>query len=146
MPYKNKEDTNRWERDRRRKFPEQEKAKNARRRGAKQIYYDQNKARVLAANRRWRFLSRYGITPDEYDSIAAAQPNCAICGIPAERNTFGKLYPDHSHATGRIRELLCHQCNIALGVMRDDPALLEKAAAYLRKHEALDRRLSLTGA
>lgn len=64
---------------------------------------------------------------------------CAICGT--DQPIYGKLRGtwriDHCHATRRIRELLCHMCNQGLGSFKDDPDLLERAAAYLRKHKAL---------
>lgn len=52
---------------------------------------------------------------------------CDICGRVEK-----PLHVDHCHATGAFRGLLCHKCNSALGLMRDDPVLLETAARYLR--------------
>ena len=38
---------------------------------------------------------------------------------------------DHDHATGEIRGLLCVNCNSAIGKLRDDPILLQRATCYL---------------
>ena len=53
---------------------------------------------------------------------------CFICGqIPSSRG----LLLDHDHETGKMRALLCHNCNGGLGFFRDDPELLVKAAGYV---------------
>jgi hypothetical protein len=39
---------------------------------------------------------------------------------------------DHDHATGKFRGWLCSRCNGAIGMLKDDPALADAAAAYLR--------------
>ena len=60
---------------------------------------------------------------------------CAICGGTGERVHKGVksgLYIDHDHDTGKIRGLLCHDCNSGLGHFRDNPALLLKALRYLK--------------
>jgi hypothetical protein len=57
-----------------------------------------------------------------------SQMSCDIC------NRVVRLCRDHDHVTGRSRGLLCGECNMGLGKFRDTPALLEKAAEYLRHH------------
>jgi len=76
------------------------------------------------------FLKRqYGITSEEREAILSRQGGgCAICG----RNS--RLNIDHCHSSKRVRGILCNQCNQGVGYFRDDPLLLEKAAAYLRNH------------
>jgi hypothetical protein len=38
---------------------------------------------------------------------------------------------DHSHLTGRVRGLLCKDCNLILGWVQDDPARLRAMADYV---------------
>lgn len=74
-------------------------------------------------------LSKYGLTGEQYDSLAASQSGrCAICRRPA---TEKRLSVDHDHDTGSVRGLLCHRCNMGLGYFLDDPALVADAFAYL---------------
>jgi hypothetical protein len=53
---------------------------------------------------------------------------------------------DHCHKTGRFRGLLCFACNRALGYFRDDPKLLEKAAAYLSYCKLIPNEHAILGA
>ena len=55
---------------------------------------------------------------------------CAICG---KRDELRRLALDHCHKTGKLRGLLCMQCNTGLGQFRDDTNLLQKAITYLSK-------------
>jgi hypothetical protein len=80
----------------------------------------------------------YGITLVEYENLLVAQNGvCAICR-QAETSTDPKLNRprrlavDHCHTTGKIRGLLCLACNTAIGKLKDDPQLIERAAAYVR--------------
>jgi CRISPR/Cas system-associated protein Cas10 (large subunit of type III CRISPR-Cas system) len=73
----------------------------------------------------------YGITLEQYNELVIKQNNkCAICG----NEQVGKdLFIDHDHTTGKIRGLLCSTCNFAIGLLKDDPALCDTMATYLRK-------------
>lgn len=58
---------------------------------------------------------------------------CAICNITTEEN--GKDFAvDHCHTTGKVRALLCNNCNTGIGTFKDKPELLTKAIQYLEKH------------
>ena len=85
------------------------------------------------------FLKRtYGIGSIDYDRMLAAQGGtCAICqGPPTGRGAKnGFYYVDHDHATGNIRELLCHNCNQLLGCAKDDSGIVQRAMNYLLKHK-----------
>ena len=79
------------------------------------------------------YKSKYGITLEDYNKMFEAQNGCcAICG----RNQMllkTKLAIDHYHSNGKVRGLLCMQCNQALGLLKDNPTILRKAADYLEK-------------
>jgi hypothetical protein len=75
---------------------------------------------------------RYKLNIDEYRNLFEKQNNlCAICNLPNIKNK--RLCVDHCHKTGRVRGLLCHWCNTALGYLHDNPELLKKALDYLQK-------------
>jgi hypothetical protein len=85
-----------------------------------------------------RLKVTYGITLDEYDKLFDAQRGlCAICGQPETHTSrYGgvfRLAVDHNHTTGNIRGLLCSTCNRAVGLLKDNTAVLLKAVAYLQK-------------
>lgn len=77
----------------------------------------------------------YGISPAEYDALFAAQAGlCAICRKPESMERLGVLRGlcvDHDHKTGKVRGLLCARCNVAIGHLTDDPAVIHAAARYL---------------
>lgn len=77
--------------------------------------------------------NKYGITEADYDLTLDRQGGgCAICGR-RECATKKALAVDHDHVTGKVRGILCGSCNRALGLMKDSPDLLAKAAEYLRR-------------
>jgi hypothetical protein len=135
---------NKWRYSKRRWTQEQRDAYNARRRDrykadpAMQARYRADAKAWQEANprkRRDQVLRKYGITTEDYARILAEQGGgCAICKRPHCDDWKRRLHVDHCHGTGRVRGLLCSQCNFGVGNFVNDPLLLEAAALYLRTH------------
>jgi hypothetical protein len=87
------------------------------------------------ANRKYWLRKSYGLTLEEFQSMWDQQNGkCAICGKDL---VFGKeTHVDHDHDSDVVRDLLCNFCNLGLGQFKDNPDILEKAASYLRRHNA----------
>jgi hypothetical protein len=81
-------------------------------------------------------MKAYGITIAQYEAMLQTQGGvCAICsGPPASTNGKKHFHVDHDHVTGKVRGLLCGNCNQGIGKFKDDGELLFKAAAYLKAH------------
>lgn len=79
---------------------------------------------------------KFGMTVELYDALHALQGEvCAICrGLPTRTE---HLHVDHDHATHEIRGLLCDNCNLGLGKLKDSLQILEAAVAYLKKPPAV---------
>jgi hypothetical protein len=82
------------------------------------------------------YLRAYGLSRDQYDAMVLSQGGkCFIC---RELPTARGLFVDHCHKTKRLRKLLCHHCNVALGHLGDNPALAIRCAVYLIMYEKLN--------
>lgn len=110
-------------------------------------YYQQNKDRILAYQRKRRaemppdkkarmfeqkkadmLMRRYGLTPEQVRVMLEKQNHvCAICNNP-----FGLQNIDHCHKTGKVRGVLCVNCNRGLGAFGDNIQNMEKALEYLK--------------
>ncbi len=90
-----------------------------------------NKGRVASYSRTYN-LRRKGFTDDRYALALAAQHHaCAICKTPFAQMDAKLVHADHDHHTDEPRGVLCHFCNVGLGVFKDSPTLLASAAHYL---------------
>lgn len=78
---------------------------------------------------------KYGITLKEYKEILLSQDNrCSICN--RHKDDFKiHLAVDHNHTTGKVRGLLCSNCNNVLGHAHDNIDVLKKSIVYLKKHD-----------
>jgi len=88
--------------------------------------------------REWHLRRRFKLTGDEFAKMLAAQNGvCAICGAKeTHTHKSGKLKElsvDHCHDTGKVRGLLCVNCNRGLGYFQDDIERINRAIDYLRK-------------
>lgn len=77
---------------------------------------------------------KFGITIEEHDKKLAEQNGvCAIC----KRSIEMALCVDHDHVTGKVRGLLCHQCNFVIGNAEDNVNTLESAIKYLQLYKKI---------
>jgi Recombination endonuclease VII len=91
----------------------------------------------VGGSRTYHLKRRYGVTQQEVEALITAQGGrCAICReAPAE-------HVDHDHESGRVRGVLCFNCNGGLGQFRDRLDVMASAIAYLQGvtwAELLDR-------
>jgi hypothetical protein len=107
------------------KHPDRVKAKWA-------AYVAANPEREKKRQRINNLRRKYSLTLSAFSALVDSQNGrCAIC-----RSLFvpGKTpHVDHDHATGRVRGLLCVDCNRGLGSFRDSPNSLLAAIAYLKR-------------
>lgn len=88
---------------------------------------------AIARNAMLARLRSFGITQEEYEALREEQQGrCAIC-LNAPSGRFTALAVDHNHETGRIRGLLCNNCNRALGLLGDTLDNVARAANYLKE-------------
>lgn len=88
--------------------------------------------RIQEQRRKTRLKTLYGMSPEDYATMFKKQNGCcALCGEPEKDK---HLAVDHCHITGKVRELLCTNCNTILGKAHDDSSLLLRMSEYLNYH------------
>ena len=96
-------------------------------------YHESHKEETSARGKRRRF-TQYGLTKEDFVSLLETQNyKCAVCedGLSLEGKS---THIDHNHKTGEVRGILCPSCNLGIGKLKDNPDILDAAAAYLRKN------------
>lgn len=127
----------------RKQTAEQRNASRRERYKSDPAYREATKQAVRACSKRHpktklaQVLRKYGLTIADYDAMLSAQHGrCAICARTNSGDSRGHRYHvDHCHATGRVRGLLCSNCNLGIGKFGDSADRLERAAMYLRSCE-----------
>ena len=93
-------------------------------------YHNKNKEEKEEIIRKAKFRkikNMYGLTESQYYDIMSKQDSvCAICKCQMEQACV-----DHCHTTGKVRGILCSQCNFALGQVKDNPLILRSMIDYL---------------
>ena len=86
----------------------------------------ESRTRLHGSTRDYHLKRRYGLNSAEVAAMIEAQRGlCAICLLPDPEHV------DHDHETGRVRAILCFNCNGGLGQFKDRPDLLRRGADYL---------------
>ncbi len=81
--------------------------------------------------------AKYGITWEERGTLLVEQGGkCAnkMCPNTEPGGQWNEWHVDHDHETGKVRGLLCNGCNIALGILDDDPKRILGLAEYVRNN------------
>jgi recombination endonuclease VII len=89
----------------------------------------ENREKHHGTTRQFHLRRRYGLDSVSVEWLILQQAGvCAVCrsGTPQ--------HVDHDHANGRVRGILCFNCNRGLAKFDDDPAVLQNAMAYLQEH------------
>lgn len=82
-------------------------------------------------------LRTFGITDEDFMSMYERQgKKCAVCERPVALYTrrnenWDGACIDHCHSTGRVRGILCNPCNVALGLLQDNPDRIERMREYI---------------
>jgi len=106
------------------------------------------KAAIQEAKRKWRnapgnileienkrLFREYGITLVEYNQLFESQVGCCAICRTHQLEFQNRLAVDHCHSTGKVRGLLCRPCNMALGLLKEDSAIILAAAQYVKDFE-----------
>ena len=94
---------------------------------ATKVWRKNNREAYLESCRRSNMKKNYGLTLEQYDKMYSDQcGECKICGVFRER-----LHVDHCHTTGEVRDLLCSQCNVAIGYAKEDENILRSMIEYI---------------
>ena len=101
-------------------------------------YYESRSARCGVCE---RLKQKYGITRKDRDEMYAEQDGkCVICKDNltfAWNHSKASAAVDHCHTSGKVRGLLCMNCNMGLGKFQDNPEFLRNAADYLEDNNGL---------
>lgn len=94
-----------------------------------------SKPMTSAEMRNQHLKKLYGINSKEFDDLLERQGgSCWVCSGPPMGK--GQYHVDHCHETKQIRGLLCHKCNVALGMVGDSIEHLSRLIFYLQYHQA----------
>lgn len=97
-------------------------------------WVEANRTRVRDYSFKHNLMKRFGVTMEWWRAKVSKQNGvCAICKRPPGKR---RLHVDHDHSSGKLRDLLCVNCNHMLGCVNEDPRILMAAIDYLVTHGA----------
>lgn len=125
-PYKDIETKRRRTREAKAKWVKENPELN---RVQKHEWYVKNKDNVHS----YLIFRNFGLTKEKYNALLVSQNGvCAICKKPNTKER--RLAVDHNHETNVVRGLLCHNCNLAVGNLKDSVYNAEQLLEYLKLH------------
>jgi len=104
------------------------------------LWKKNNPDKVRQYQRTSNLRKNFGLSLDKYEQMLKNQNNlCAICEKPEtfihhQTKEPAKLAVDHCHTTGKVRKLLCKNCNNGLGMFKDNLDVMRQAIKYLEEN------------
>lgn len=109
------------------------KCKTCHNKYVKDVWYVKNAQKQKDSSAKWKqenkeqvLATAYKISLEELKTLQLVE-SCEICGKVA------KLVIDHDHTTGKVRGMLCTNCNTTLGKAGDDLESIIKFVSYLKR-------------
>lgn len=100
-------------------------------------YYEANKQKIIKRSKARRYRVDFGISIEDFEKRLALQQNrCLGCG--KEFTEKGDACLDHNHTSGKIRGILCRNCNLAVGGAKDSIEIIKKVINYIIKYNTYD--------
>lgn len=83
--------------------------------------------------REYGLKKKYGLTMEQWDTLFYGQGRCcAVC--KTDRPTSKGWQTDHCHSSGKVRGILCSNCNVVLGLVNEDVGTMQTMIEYVRNH------------
>lgn len=104
----------------------------------KHQYHNGRRDAVRLSARKTTLKTKYGLTLEDYERMFNEQGGvCLICQQPETvrsnpNGVIDSLRVDHCHTTGKVRGLLCSECNFGISKFKDDPMLMLRAGTYVQ--------------
>lgn len=110
-------------------------------------HYLKNKDRINKKNKEWaklnpdksrnqKLMYAYGITLEQRNQMIKDQNGlCLICNDKLDETISKNIHVDHDHSTGKVRGILCKQCNSLIGLSREREDILLNSINYLRRYK-----------
>jgi len=93
--------------------------------------YKAYRERASAISRKSYLRRTWNISIEQFNALRDLQEGkCAICKIESK-----VMHIDHNHATGKIRALLCNNCNRGIGHLKESSSIMLAAIEYLKLHD-----------
>lgn len=106
-----------------------------------ELFADSNRLHLRSYSREYarQLRRKRGMKARNPDRAQREELRLRFAGRPRPKacETCGKekqIRFDHCHTTGSFRGWICDNCNLALGLVKDDPAVLRNLAAYIERH------------
>jgi len=95
--------------------------------------YRKRGGKTYSSNRHLK--QRYGLTLRDYELKLAKQDyRCAICNKHSDE-FVQRMHVDHCHSTGKVRDILCVNCNQALGHVQENLTIAKNLMDYIKKYK-----------